>query len=221
MTQPRIFFVGASTVEGMGDETRLGWPGRLLAIEGARLAETAAYNLGVRGQTTVEISRRWQDEVKTRMPVAGPTLVVQSAGINDTAYLDGDLRRVPLRKTLALASAMAEAARDFANLLWVGPFPIDESRMPYSAAGGRMMDFRNSRVEKLNRELAALAGDLSIPYVDLFSPLSAAADWPPVFSSADGLHPHGQGYQRIAEIISSFQGWRNALDRLLNEPAGN
>ena len=214
MSQPRVFFIGASTVEGMGDTTRQGWPGRLMALEGSALSEAVAYNLGVRGQTTVEISRRWRAEVAARMPAPAPVLIVFSAGINDTARLSGGLQRVSLRKSLVVIRDMMEEAQSLGSILWVGPFPIDEGRMPYRADSGLEMDFTNARIEELNREMATLSDSMGIPYVDLFTPLAGRADWLVHFEGGDGLHPSADGYQELASMVQAHAGWQSAAAAL-------
>ena len=47
----RACFLGDSFTFGQGDDTGLGWVGRVLAAERGRGVELTAYNLGIRGRS--------------------------------------------------------------------------------------------------------------------------------------------------------------------------
>jgi len=53
----RILFFGDSFVAGTGDATALGWPGRLVAASHDAGRPITAYNLGVRRDTSADVSR--------------------------------------------------------------------------------------------------------------------------------------------------------------------
>ena len=77
----RVVCLGDSITEGLGDERGLGWVGRLAL----HLAETYPSkwdinNLGVAGDTSIDIKLRLMTECLPRYPVR----LILSAGINDT-----------------------------------------------------------------------------------------------------------------------------------------
>ena len=60
----RVCFIGASTVEGLGDETGQGWTGRLAATRRDFGTPFVPFYLGVRGQTINQIGDRAQQKCK-------------------------------------------------------------------------------------------------------------------------------------------------------------
>jgi len=68
VTAIRICFTGDSITLGTGDETTLGWPGRLGRAAWSQGHEDTVYNLGVRGETSADIRLRWRNEAARRLP---------------------------------------------------------------------------------------------------------------------------------------------------------
>ena len=64
----RILAFGDSFVAGVGDPAHQGWLGRALAGR----PEVTVYNLGVRGDTSADILRRWAAE-DARVPDDAPS----------------------------------------------------------------------------------------------------------------------------------------------------
>lgn len=211
MTQ-YVCFVGASTLEGMGDEAGLGWPGRLRDLTAPARPGLVAYNLGVRGQTTAVMAARWRQECVTRLPKTMPGLVVFSFGINDIAQMEDGSIRVPFHDTMAAVRRMVMEARKRWPVLWVGPMPVLESRMPfYFAQIGQNLHYRNAHIALLNQSYRDTAAEQGIPYFDLFTPLNTDDRWAASLAGGDGLHPTGAGYQRVAELMADWPDWQRAL----------
>lgn len=208
MTVTHICFVGASTTEGQGDEDRLGWPGRLAALSPAAERLSAVYNLGIRGQTTAEIERRWLAECEARLPDHVSGAVVFFFGLNDIAQIDGGPLRSPLRRTLRRVEEIMATARDRWPVLWIGPAPVAEERMPLESTTGYRFDFRNERVAQLDQDYADIAARLNIPYLSIFDRLSTAPEWMDRLRANDGLHPSGAGYQFLAGIVADWREWQ-------------
>ena len=212
MAISHICFLGASTTHGQGDEAGLGWPGRLmdLTFEGDP-DRPAAYNLGVRGQTTRMLANRWEAEVKQRLPDYGEVAIVISFGLNDIAHIDGGPRRVPLHRTLETAQKILEDANSLAECLWLGPAPVDESVMPIRSEAGHMFDFRNAAALEVNDGYRGIAASLNIPYLDLLPDLIEDPRFMQALKDRDGLHPSGNGYQLIAEKVAGWDAWRDLI----------
>ncbi len=70
MADLRVCFVGDSFVAGVGDPEHLGWAGRLAAGSSRAGRRLTAYNLGVRRQTSRDVSHRWLFECQQRLPTA-------------------------------------------------------------------------------------------------------------------------------------------------------
>jgi len=203
-------FVGASTVEGMGDEQGLGWPGRLHrreAVDGL-----VFYNLGVRGQAARAVADRCLAECAVRLPDSVPGLVVISFGNNDIAEFDDGTTRTPVGETLAIAVEAVTRAASWRQTLWVGPVPVDETRMPFfSRLLQKNLTYRNARIQHLNGAFARAAQRIGVPYLDLVTPLSGNPEYLAAIAKGDGLHPNGRGYDIIAQTVHDWSGWRKAV----------
>lgn len=211
----RICFIGASTTEGMGDESGLGWPGRLWRMHQDDISAFASYNLGVRGQTMHQIKNRAAAECKARLPRAMGPLIVLGTGANDLSrFADGDYKdkpRTPRRGLERTFQALVEELSEIAPTLVIGPPPIDETQMPYRMADGMRFDFRNVDCAEGTELYADICGELEIPFFDLFGAMLGDADYQSALKLGDGLHPTGKGYQACAYAINQWGAWRKAL----------
>lgn len=211
MTVLRICFVGDSITTGTGDDTYLGWPGRLCAAERARGHDLTHYNLGIRGDTTPMIAKRWRAECEARLPAEFPAALVFAFGINDTAEEPGGLRVNPEDSARLARTVLGEAAR-WKPTLMIGPTPVDEAKMP-TRFGPVSRDMKNARIATASRILEGVAAEVGVPYLDLYSPLAEDAEFRKSMLAGDGVHPTADGYAIMAARIGAWSGWRRWLDK--------
>ena len=211
MPVARICFMGASNVEGVGDEQRRGWAGRLATLPPAKGKTINFYNLGIGGETTDMIRDRWKSECAARIPDGIEGAIVMSFGLNDAAEIVGKGLRMPLEETIKNVTVAATEAKAWRTMLWIGPTPVDEQMMPMKRPGFAIAH-SNQRLSELNDAYAKVATDLGIPYMDLLTPLLATPSYTASLQERDGLHPSGTGYQFIAELIADWAPWRALFD---------
>lgn len=171
MTVLRVCFVGDSITNGTSDPAYLGWAGRLCATEHDAGHDLSCYNLGIRADTSRHIAARWQAECRARLPNGVPGALVFAFGINDTAVEVGVGIRVPVEESVANARTIIGAAKAWLPTLWIGPTPADEGQQPFRSTPDIAYAFSNPRIAALNRRLATVAGELEVPYLDLFAGL--------------------------------------------------
>src|SRR5438552_609708 len=111
MAALRVCSIGDSITTGTGDEAMLGWPGRICATACVRGHDVTLYNLGVRGDTSQDIRRRWRDEAAARMPAGMNCALVFAFGLNDCVVLDGLNPRVESAQTAINARAILSEAK--------------------------------------------------------------------------------------------------------------
>lgn len=199
----RIVCLGDSITEGLGDERGIGWVGRLTA----HLAQTwpsrwHVNNLGVAGDTCIDIRHRLLTEVFPRAPAR----LVISAGVNDTT------------QRLWPAAAGEKVDPSYARDIWrqiftalktqgtrcliLGLAPVDETKLPLVYCPydelDRGHDARNARIERYEAMLKQEAELAGFPFVPLFTKLAAS---PYSRCLPDGLHPNGAGYDLLAAEI--------------------
>jgi lysophospholipase L1-like esterase len=191
----RLCFFGDSYVAGFGDGAALGWVGRVVSrarVSGQRLT---AYNLGIRGNTTVDVTSRLPAEAPLRLADGDVVGVVFSAGVNDT-MMDDEGQRVPSAGTLnALRSSLEFCANAHWPVLVIGPPPIADEQ-------------HNRRIEQLSNEIAALCRETGHTFVSTIDRLANDAVWRAEVAADDGAHPGAEGYARLADVVwPPFQSW--------------
>src|SRR6266516_4903866 len=121
MTQVVLVF-GDSIVMGLWDE-RGGWPERLWNGRSRII-----YNLGVDGETSEDVSKRFYSEAKSRGANKN-SVIVFAVGINDSSQMDS-APRVDLAKYVRNMEGLIDGARErfTEEILCVGLAPIDQSK---------------------------------------------------------------------------------------------
>jgi lysophospholipase L1-like esterase len=186
MDEIHICYIGDSYVAGMGDSENLGWVGRLRTT-------AQGYNLGVGGETSRGVLRRWQREVELRFPKNSDNRIVFSFGVNDSMMFG---YRVGLSETESvenLKSILSEALKQY-RVLMIGPPPIES-------------DEYNEHIESLDKKYAKICKDLGVPYFSLYSHLEDDPVWYRELASIDGVHPRAEGYALIAKHINDWDQW--------------
>lgn len=211
MTELRICFVGDSITHGTQDDTTLGWPGRLCAKARRRGHDVSHYNLGVRRDTSLDIAKRWKAECEARLPATTPGAVVFSFGVNDMACDTKALFRVAPPESHKIARAIVAEAAARWPVLWISPVPIGRRGSGHvnCAAWGLEDDYQDKRLEQLVSHHTAIAAELEVPYLDLFTPLSRSRQWRSALDDGgDGVHPSGRGYALMSRLIERWPAWQ-------------
>jgi len=192
MTDVRICFVGDSFVNGTGDETALGWVGWLCRDAYAQGFPVTSYNLGVRRDTSRDVLRRLEAECTLRLPRDCDGRIVLSCGVNDAMWEAG-ATRVAFDESIANLTGMLSFASHYRCLV-IGPPPVDD-------------DAHNARIERLSKAFAEAVQGQGVPFIDLFTPLASDVGYRRLVREGDGAHPGGEGYERMARVISSSPYW--------------
>lgn len=188
-----ILLVGDELVAGHGDPKALGWAGRVASRTLPVAPDARFHLLAVPGETTGEMTSRWDDEALRRLASADPedhTFVVFAVG-------RADLRRhvSPTMTRLNLANALDRAAGLGFQAMVVGPPPAGREH--------------NDGVA----ELAALCEDAAsrrgVPYVDMYGPLARHEQWAQDMTMSDGELPLQAGYGLMAWLVlnSVWHDW--------------
>lgn len=221
----RLCFVGDSFVAGVGDQTHVGWAGHLASRATAEGVDVTPYNLGVRGETSVQVGRRWLSEAEARLPSPGARAaqpgsfgaVVASFGVNDTALAVDDavpagdggagagvqgVRVESGQSEAALAGLLdACAERGWAAFV-VGPPPVADEE-------------HNRRIRELSARFRAVCRERGVKYADVFGRLVQDPVWTAEVGGGDGAHPDADGYERMADVLAMpWARWLHATVRL-------
>jgi len=191
----RVCFLGDSFTLGTGDDSGLGWPGRVYADERRRGVNLTAYNLGIRGQTGAQIAERAAGEVSARISERGDRHgVVICFGANDL-YLGR-----PLGESVQALQVMLQWARsqDFAAFVLAAP-PLAEASLKIQQ-------------DALKDALVHVSADFAAPFLDLPAAVEDWSAWRAEALAGDGVHPGAEGYRRISAAFETWDVWRDWLD---------
>lgn len=197
MKDIRICFIGDSFVKGVGNPAQLGWVGRLCVMSQTVEKEITGYNLGVRMETSVDISHRWETECERRLPDHSSNTVVFSYGVNDTTRNNDGVRVATERSVQVTHDILSKASKKYQTVM-IGPPPIDDV-------------LQNKHIHILDSRYKKCCASLNIPYLSVFDTLLNEPIWLAEVSANDGAHPRAAGYALIADLVYEWSGWRTLL----------
>lgn len=189
----RICFIGDSFVNGTGDETYLGWAGRLCTAANTGEISLTWYNLGVRRNTSTDILQRWEHECDVRLPDSCDGRVVLSCGVNDMVIEDAQHRVLAQESCSNIRQILLQANSKYKTLM-VGPAPVGD-------------DDLNRSLKNISAAYALEAKAIGIPYIEVFSQLADNQRYLLESRNNDGYHPMSYGYAAIANIIRRSDQW--------------
>ena len=193
----RVLFFGDSLVAGAGDPTGLGWVGRVTSASSGAGLPVTAYNLGVRGDTSVQVAARSRHETGPRLASGVDTRIVVSFGANDTTIEDGVQRVDAERSCLALSDILERARAIGLPTLMVGPAPVEDAE-------------QNRRIERLSAAFGEICASPGVPFIAVIEALKGSKVWGREIASGDGAHPSSAGYAALARLVLRA-GWLNWL----------
>ncbi|HZA19186.1 MAG TPA: GDSL-type esterase/lipase family protein [Pseudonocardiaceae bacterium] len=184
----RICVLGDSYVVGVGDLTGQGWVGHVALAARLRRQDLTVYNLGVRHDTSVDVSRRWFGEVRSRLKDGDVFGVVFAFGLNDVDVRSGE-RRVPRSRTLAVLGKMLDDAHGarWATFV-VGPPPVADIETM-------------RRIDDLATGMGEVCAAREVPFADVTAALSCDEIWSQEVAAGDAYHPSTRGYERLAALL--------------------
>ena len=164
------------------------------------------YNLGVRGDRTVQVAKRLEVEFRNRGELRNrvPDIIILSVGVNDSARVgrpDGKNYTNFVNFEEQLTSLLQQAQK-LCPVLFVGMVPVNEAKMPF-------LDclYYNHDDQHRYKEATRLAcRKQGIPYLDIFDKWMQQPEmWRAKRLSSDGLHPNTLGYQTLLEDVTNWE----------------
>ena len=183
-----VFVFGDSIAWGLYDD-RGGWVGRLWNGR-SRLV----YNLGVDGETSEDISKRFIAEAKVRGANKN-SIIVFAVGVNDSSHMNGS-HRVGLAEYVNNMEGMIDQAGEHftKKIVCVGLAPIDESKtVPFILE--KTLSFYSLDRHEYGLALEKMCNRKNVTYVSLRD--IKFHD----HLSEDGVHPLSSGHAMIAERV--------------------
>ncbi|MBR9704974.1 hypothetical protein GOV12_06175 [Candidatus Pacearchaeota archaeon] len=202
-----ILCFGDSITFGMGCNG--GWVGRLKKYFEFIGNHNGVYNLGINGNTTTDLLKRFEVEASSRIRVKRPAddyMIIIAIGINDSKSEGGfeNLVTDSLLFEKNIKKLVNESKKFTKNVVFVGLTPVDEKlACPYENSY-----FTNDKIKEYNEVIRKVCvNDESVNggvrFLDIYESLNEL-DFLKCLS--DGLHPDSKGHDMMFEIIRNGLG---------------
>lgn len=192
-----ICVFGDSITWGANDKEKGGWVNRLqsqLLKRNGKRRDFTVYNLGVPGDKTKDLLKRFDCESSVREP----DVIIFAVGINDSSYLKSKkTNRVPIRDFETNVYKLIRKARSFTKkVVFVGLTVVDEKKtMPI--LWNKDIYYSNRDINIYNKKLKDICRAHKILYIDVAGTLKTG-------DLGDGLHLDSRGHEKMFRKIYSF-----------------
>jgi len=201
-----IFTFGDSITYGAWDYESSGWVSRLrLCLDNKKADDpnfyALTYNMGIPGETTDSLARRFLAETTIRASRNSDEelVFIFAYGANDASWIPSQSRfNVDIEKYISnLKTVISEARSLSTKILVLNITPVIEAvaKTPLNKDKSRTNGF----VSKYNSELKKLCEGLSIDVIDIFS-IFMSHGHEKLFVE-DGLHPNSEGHEVIFQEV--------------------
>jgi len=194
----KVLVFGASIVHGSSDEQG-GWVQRLSKF---LERDCSVYNLGISGNTSEDILKRFKSEAKIRIFNQQNVILLFSFGLNDSQYLNDKQRmRISSQRFKKNLVKLFKMAKGFSNkIFFIGLTPINDSNLdpiPWFNSAS----YKSKYVEKYNGIIKKVCEDKNVVFVDIKDELDKLGYKTTLI---DGVHPNAQGHQMIFEAVKNI-----------------
>lgn len=202
-----ILIFGDSITYGCWDEEG-GWVSRLKKFLDKKSVSsnfekiTGVYNLGIDGETSDGILRRFDAEVGPRLWPGDKIAIIFALGINESQFLNEKKEFfVPPDKFKANIRRLTKKAEKYSSkIIFLGLTPVDDSKVdPCPWVPER--SYRNENVRKYNQIIKEECLKNKVDFVEIFEKF-IEKDYEKLL--IDGAHPNTEGHKVIFEIIKEF-----------------
>jgi len=200
----KILCFGDSITLGEKDDKRGGWADRLKTLFIHQYVDTnyqavTLYNLGVAGETSDGLIRRFKTELNARRMKNDKTIVIFFYGANDVV-IRKEKNTVPTTYYKRNLSECIKLAHSFnAEVLILSPLPVSEK------VDGKLNQYNqllfNRDLVEYQQVVQQLSVEFNCCYLDIYS-LFTQNNKESLLSS-DGIHPNAKGHELLYKAINN------------------
>jgi lysophospholipase L1-like esterase len=186
-----ICIFGASSTQGFYDTKKGGWADRLKIYSYERSLKTDDYyevfNLGVSGNTSRDLLKRFYNEAKAR----NPTIIIISLGDNDSGL------KIPLDEYEDNMDKILIQAKEFTqNIIVLGAKKVNE-KLTNPVPWNKEVSYINAEIKKYDDKLKGLAEKHKVEFVPLIDVLNDE-------DLEDGIHPNSNGHKKLFSEVKKI-----------------
>jgi lysophospholipase L1-like esterase len=190
----RICIFGDSIVRGGIDKEKGGWANRLRLFLESKDDDVRTYNLGVSGNNSNDLIKRFNIEAEAREP----GIIIFAIGTNDAAYAKSKKGNyVPIENFKENLEILKQRAEKLTlKIIFIGLTKADEEKtlpIPWHK------DFyhKNKNIREYDRAIKYFCEKNNLPFIEMFDLLDND-------DLADGLHPNSAGHEKIFQRVKDF-----------------
>jgi len=196
-----ICVFGDSIAWGASDLEKGGWVERLKVFMWENY-DSDVYNLGVSGEKTPNILKRFESETKARTEEGEDVILIFAIGINDSYFIHSknDFMTSPDSFKSNIQGIIERAQKVSPKIIFVGLTPVEESKttpIPWDTD----KSYKNESVKKYDEVINSVCKDKDIPFVETFDNWMKS-DYKNLLE--DGLHPNSEGHKKIFETVRDY-----------------
>ncbi len=206
-----ILCFGDSITFGTGKNS--GWVGKLKKSIEKEGGHTAVFNLGICGEDSSRLLKRFDVEAEARTKLLWPSdkhVILIAIGMNDSKWRGMPEENNPTITQSEFKKNINRLIKKAINInktkvALIGITPVNENlTLPYEDTS-----FKNERVLEFNNIIKECAEDNGIAFLDMFE-LMSKENYNEYHD--DGLHINLKGYDFMYKIINDFLDKNNLLD---------
>lgn len=198
---PNVLVFGDSIVYGAWDREG-GWVQRLRKFFDENREDYLIYNLGISGNTTDDLLKRFEFETEQRLKEEKETIFIFAIGMNDSQFVNSEkkLRVSPEKFKENIRKLIALAQKFSSKIIFVGLTPVDE-RKTTPISWNTDKSYKNEYIQKYNKMIKTVCEENKIYFIEIFGKLKEM-NYQELLH--DGLHPNSKGHQRIYKFVKEF-----------------
>ena len=153
------------------------------------------FNLGIGGNTTKDLLRRFENEIKVRMP----STIIFQIGTNDSGYFREITNLItPEDQFKNNLQELIDSAKKYTeDITCLGLAIGDDSLTQPLPSSSKGKSYTKGRVKKYDNIIKSLVEQDSCKYIHLFDKLDNK-------DFMDGLHPNESGQRKMFESIKKY-----------------
>ncbi len=192
MTELNICVLGDDLVKGLPEFSNQCWAALLVEQASVEHGDINFYNLGIPGETSVQISQRMR-ELVPRMLKGQDNRLIISLGMNDVAEDEGK-PVVSVAESIEALKNLIVKTKNHMKIVVLGLTPVYEPK-------------RNMKVKRLNSQFRDLCHKARVPFIDLHASLSEDVQFKRELARGDRVFPGKEGHRKIADLIWNDRAW--------------
>ncbi|MFI5265146.1 MAG: SGNH/GDSL hydrolase family protein [Candidatus Levyibacteriota bacterium] len=202
-----ILVFGTSTTYGSWDSEG-GWVQRLRKYIDKKIIESdykidyLIYNLGISGDKSTSILKRFKEETEARLDkYGGENIILFHLGVNDSIYNNkqGGLEILPENFRKNFNQLITLAKNYSSKIVIVGSMPVDARVDPMPWSNER--SYKNKYVSQFNEIMEEIAKQTNVFFIEIFKKF-IEKDYSKLL--ADGVHMNDLGHKLFFEDVLTY-----------------